>query len=224
MLGNALNEFSNDIFSFASSVLLLILYYVYLAYQVRKDPAYTIQALNRIVRTRWVETMMEIDKPEVISVQTIHNTILAATFLASTAAVLVIGVLTLSTQGDSLDLTWHGLNIFGAKQSSVFLVKLLLLLVDLIVAFFSFTLSIRIYNYVAYLINVPPALKHQGLSPQHVARHLNRGGHYYSIGVRAFYFAVPLVFWLFGPHFMLLATIGLIFVLHKIDHIPKSPG
>jgi uncharacterized membrane protein len=97
-------------------------------------------------------------------------------------------------------------------------------LVDLIVAFFSFTLSIRIYNYVAYLINVPPALKHQGLSPQHVARHLNRGGHYYSIGVRAFYFAVPLVFWLFGPHFMLLATIGLIFVLHKIDHIPKSPG
>ena len=224
MLGNALNEFSNDIFSFASSVLLLILYHAYLAYQVRKDPTYTIQALNRIVRTRWVETMMEMDKPEVISVQTIHNTILAATFLASTAALLVVGVLTLSTQSDALDLTWHGLNTFGAKQSSVFLIKLLFLLLDLISAFFSFTMSIRIYNNVAYLINIPPALKHPALSPQRVARHLNRGGHYYSIGVRAFYFSVPLVFWLFGPHFMLLATVGLIFILHKIDHIPKLPG
>jgi hypothetical protein len=32
---------------------------------------------------------------------------------------------------------------------------------------------------------------------------------------------VPLVFRLFGPHFMLLATVGLIFVLYKIDRAPK---
>jgi uncharacterized membrane protein len=39
--------------------------------------------------------------------------------------------------------------------------------------------------------------------------------------MRAYYFLVPLVFWLFGPHFMLLATVSLIFVLYRIDRAPK---
>jgi uncharacterized membrane protein len=29
------------------------------------------------------------------------------------------------------------------------------------------------------------------------------------------------VFWLFGPHFMLAATIGLLMVLYRIDRAPK---
>lgn len=220
MPGNVMNGLFNDISAFLLSALLLLLYHAYLRYQVRRDPTYTIQALNVIVRTRWVERMMEIGTPDVISVHTIHNTIMAATFLATTAAILTIGVLTLSAQSGSLDLTWHTLNAFGAKQSEVFVIKLLFLLLDLITAFFSFTISIRVYNYVSYMINLP--CKRKATSPQHVTEHLNRGGHYYSIGMRAFYFTVPLTFWLFGPHFMLAATIALIIALYKIDHIPKT--
>lgn len=39
--------------------------------------------------------------------------------------------------------------------------------------------------------------------------------------MRAYYYAVPLVFWLFGPHFMLLSTLGLIVVLYRLDRAPK---
>jgi uncharacterized membrane protein len=39
---------------------------------------------------------------------------------------------------------------------------------------------------------------------------------------RAFYFLVPLVFWLFGPHFMLLATCGLIVMLYRVDRAPRA--
>ena len=87
--------------------------------------------------------------------------------------------------------------------------------------FFSFSLAIRVYNHVGYLINVPLSLNHKSISPQHVAEHLNRAGSYYSIGMRAFYFIVPVVFWLFGPHFMLAATGGLIAVLYRVDRAPK---
>ncbi len=82
-------------------------------------------------------------------------------------------------------------------------------------------MAIRIYNHVGYMINVPFSLNHKAITPQHVALHLNRGGNYYYIGMRAFYFLVPLVFWLFGPHFMLVATIGLIMVLYRIDRAPR---
>jgi hypothetical protein len=32
---------------------------------------------------------------------------------------------------------------------------------------------------------------------------------------------VPLLFWVFGPLFMLAATVGLILVLYRLDRAPK---
>lgn len=213
--------FFNDIFSFSFSALLLIAYHVYLKQKVRKNPTYTIQAINVIARTAWVETLMAPGKPDVIAIQTLRNSTMAATFLASTAVLLIIGVLTLSGQGDKLSSTWHALNTYGSTHSELFLIKLIMLLMDLFVAFFSFSMSIRVFNHVGYMINVPLSLNHKFITPQHVALHLNAAGRYYSIGMRAYYFSVPLVFWLFGPHFMLLATFVLVPVLYKLDRAPK---
>lgn len=215
--------FYNDIGSLLTSALLLAGYHLYLRYRERRDPAYTVQGVNRMARTMWVQGMMASGKPDVIAVQTLRNSTMAATFLASTAVLLIIGVLSLSGQGDKLSSTWHALNVYGATHAELFLAKLLLLLLDLFTVFFSFTLAIRLYNHVGYMINVPDTINHKSISPEHVAEHLNRAGGYYSVGMRAFYLMVPLVFWLFGPHFMLLATVGLIVVLYRIDRAPKLP-
>jgi uncharacterized membrane protein len=51
------------------------------------------------------------------------------------------------------------------------------------------------------------------ITPRYVAAYLNRAGHHYSAGMRGYYFLLPLVFWLFGPHLMLAAAIALVFVL-----------
>ena len=71
------------------------------------------------------------------------------------------------------------------------------------------------------MINVPLSLDHKPISARHVAIYLNRAGAYHSIGMRAYYFAVPLVFWLFGPHLMLLATMILVVILFVIDRTPQ---
>lgn len=212
--------FGNDILSFVTCAVLLVLYHIYLSYKERKNPAYTVQAVNVIARTAWVEAVME-ERKDILAVQTLRNSTMAATFLASTAVLLIIGVLTLSGQGDRLEATWHVLNIIGAKHAELWLAKLLLLLLDLFVVFFSFSMSIRVFNHVGYMINVPLTLKHKSISPSHVALHLNRAGRFYYVGMRAYYFMVPLVFWLFGPHFMLIATLLLIAILYRIDRAPK---
>ena len=146
---------------------------------------------------------------------------MAATFLASTAVLLIMGVMTMSGQGDRIETTWHALNITGGKHAELWLSKLLLILLDLFVAFFSFAMAVRIYNHVGYMINVPLDLNHKMISPAHVAVHLNRAGKFYSIGMRAYYFVVPLVFWLFGPHFMLISSVALVMVLYRLDRTPK---
>jgi uncharacterized membrane protein len=209
-----------DIAGFVLSVALLVLYHLYLRQRVKRNPAYTVQAVNVMARTAWVERIMK-NEDGILAVQTLRNSTMAATFLASTAVLLTIGVLTLSEQGDKLGSTWHALNVVGGTHAELRLTKLLVLMLDLFVAFFSFSTSIRVFNHVGYMINVPKAAGHKAISPRHVAVHLNRAGHFYSIGMRAYYILVPLVFWLFGPHFMLLATICLIFVLYKIDRTPK---
>jgi uncharacterized membrane protein len=224
MAGTALvaswfSMFFNDIASFMVSVSLLIVYHFYLKRKICKDPSYTIQALNRIARARWVETMMSSGKPDVIPIQTLRNSTMAATFLASTAVLFIMGVLTLSaqTQGSA----WQSLNLYGADHPKLWMVKLLLLLLNLFVAFFSFSMAIRIFNHVGFLINVPLSLNHKSMTAEHVAVYLNSAGKYYSIGMRTYYYCVPLVFWLFGPLLMLIATVALIPLLYKHDRAPK---
>lgn len=210
-----------DLYSFLLSALLLVAYSILVAYKTRKNPAYTVQAVNIIARTAWVESIMREGGKEILAVQTLRNSTMAATFLASTAVLLIIGVLTLSAQGDKLQDAWHALNIVGTTHTELWLAKLLIMLLDLFVAFFSFSMAVRVFNHVGYMINVPLAHNHKMICPQHVAIHLNRAGKFYSIGMRAYYFAVPLVFWLFGPHFMLLSTLALLLVLYRLDRAPQ---
>lgn len=206
-----------DLVALTVSGIMLIVYHLYLHYKQRRHPTYTIQQLNRLTRAAWVQNIMENMQKDIMGVQTLRNSTMASTFLASTAVLLIMGTLTLSGQGDKLDTTWHSLNVIGSSARELFLFKLLLLIIDFFVAFFSFSMSIRYYNHVGYMISIPEALRPKTLTPVRVAQHLNRAGQFNSIGMRAFYFAVPLVFWLFGPQFLFAATIGLIIVLYKLD-------
>src|SRR4051812_30905080 len=100
-----------DAGSLALSLACVFAYYAYLRWQVRKhNPHYTVHAVNTLARERWVETVMASGRMDVLAVQTLRNSVMAASFMASTAILLIIGVLTLSGAEKSGEL-WHALNI-----------------------------------------------------------------------------------------------------------------
>ncbi|MGO9443567.1 MAG: DUF599 family protein, partial [Thiobacillaceae bacterium] len=70
-----------------------------------------------------------------------------------------------------------------------------------------------------FMLNVPLAdqVNHPVLSHENVAKRLNQAGQMIAVGMRAFFFAIPLVFWLFGPLFLVVATIGLVITLNHLD-------
>lgn len=193
---------------------LLAAYHLYLWVKLRENPSFTIQAVNFKARAVWVEGVMADRTKDVMAIQTLRNSTMASTLMASTAVLLIIGVLTLSGQGEKLSGTWHVLNIFGDTRAELWVIKLLALMADFFVAFFSFSMSVRLFNHVGYMINTP-------ISPRHVAMYLNKAGAYYSVGMRAYYFSVPLVFWLFGPLLMLASTVALIVILYNLDRAPE---
>jgi uncharacterized membrane protein len=134
---------------------------------------------------------------------------------------VIIGVLNLAGQSASLSSFWHALNVYPEVHSALWMSKIVLLVLALIVAFFCFTISVRLYNHVGYLIALPLEDVERTLPPAAVARVLNQAGHYLAVGLRAYYFSVPALFWLFGPQFVVVASAALIVVLWRIDRAPR---
>ncbi len=212
---------SNDLACFVFSAILLVSYHLFLRHKLRTEPGYTIQAVNATARSAWVDSIMNGDGYEILAVQTLRNSIMGATFLGSTAVILMIGSLTLTGQADKLEQTWHALSFLGAAKAELWLAKILLLLLDFLIAFMCFAQAIRLNIHVGYMINVPQNDPRR-LTPQFVALQLNRAGHYHWMGMRSFYFAAPLVFWLFGPLYMVGASIAAVVILYHLDRAPTK--
>ncbi len=211
------NQFGSDLAAFTLSCGLVALYYLWLRMKVKANPTYTIHGVNQLARSLWVANVMSNASKDIMAVQTLRNFIMGASLMASTATLLIIGTLTLSGQAESIARSWHILNTEGTHAAELWIIKVLFLLVDFIVAFFAFVMSVRLVNQVVFMINAPGAAAHHNLTPTAVANRLNRAGNMFATGTRAFFFAVPLVFWLFGPVFLVVATLGLIVTLVHLD-------
>ena len=215
-------RFNLDLAAFILSAGMVAGYHLVLAMVVRKNPFYTVHSANVIARRAWVEHVMSEPSRDVMAVQTLRNSIMTATFFASTAVLLMMGTLTLISQSAHITESWHVLAFSGADYPELWIAKVLLLLLAFILAFFSFSMVLRLLNHVLFMVNVPaPKRVHPALQPEKVAERLNRAGFFYTVGMRAYYISVPLVFWLFGPLFLLVASAILVAVLYRLD---RSPG
>lgn len=212
-----------DITAFVISAALIVSYHAFLAVMVKRNPLYTAHRANIIARREWVEHVMADGSKDVMAVQTFRNSILAASFLGSTAVLLMMGTLTLISQSGTIGGSWHALSLSDAHQPQFWIAKILMLLLTFMVAFFSFAMMLRLLNHVLFMVNIPSDRRtHPALQPDRVAERLNRAGFYYTVGMRAYYIAVPLVFWLFGPYFLLASSVVLVVVLYHLDRSPHA--
>lgn len=211
-----------DVSIFTASLAMIGGYHLYLRMRLRKDHSYTIQSINATARVAWVDNIMSDKSNGVLGVQTLRNSTMAATFLASTAILMSMGALNLiKRSGDDAALLHslqNGLFTSGNYEN----LKLLVLLGAFFSAFFCFSMAVRMYNHVGYLINSTNSKLKFEPSTRYVGELLNRSGAYYSYGMRAYYISVPLIASIFSPYYMLVASIGLIMFLYKIDRAPHD--
>lgn len=215
-----MTEAQYDIAAPLLSLALLVGYRVYLRWKIRQQPRYTNRSVATGARVAWVLEIMNTPGKEILAVQTLRNSTMAATFMASTAILLIFGVLNLLQHASDLGAWLQALPHPAQESHAMAKIKLLALLGVLFFAFFSFALAVRHYHHLGFLINAGGVQK-GGPEPAYVAAFLNRSGLYFSIGMRAYYLIVPLVFWLFGPTYLLLTSAGLVLALYHIDRAPE---
>jgi uncharacterized membrane protein len=179
------------------------------------SPKLTAMGRHKLVRQAWVE-MVQSGNHDILAVQTLRNWIVSATFLASTSIIFALGLIGAVFTTDKLSQVAHELNFLGSQDTQLLLVKTLLLFLNFMVAFFNFSLAIRAFIHAGFELNLRSE-QEQNITRGLADAELQRGALNFTLGMRGYYFAIPLTLWLFGPIWMLVGAILLVGILYRID-------
>lgn len=149
-------------------------------------------------------------------------------FFASTTLLLMAAVLTaLTTSGEIAELTSH--IPFAEPQSGGEVeAKLALILLILIYAFFKVTWSLRQYGFAAVVMGAAPDANEELTQQQRETFSSNLGslmdsaGHDNNSGLRAYYFCLSVLCWLWGTIPFLVATSITVYVLYNREFRSKA--
>jgi uncharacterized membrane protein len=177
-----------------------------------RDPSATLQGQQALLRAEWAAELLRSGNA-ILGVQTVRNAMMAAIFFASNAVFLVIAALTLSAQGSAAQ-TWGLLDPSGVRAPELVQAKVLLLLLTLLVAFFSFIGAIRLFAHASVTVGVKNATASQ------LASQIDAAWRYQGFGVRCYYFATPILFWQFGTPWLVIADLGALVLMHAFDSTP----
>ncbi|XP_010062843.3 uncharacterized protein LOC104450108 [Eucalyptus grandis] len=187
-------------------------YHLFLLYRCLKLPQTTVIGYENHCRKVWVERMLQIEaKERGMSLTVISTTISAATFLASTSLALssFIG----AWIGSSLNSVFTANFIYGDTSPSMISVKYISLLSCFLVAFESFLQCMRSSAHAIFLMSMP----NSDIPVAYVQKAVIRGSIFWSVGLRAIYFATNLLLWIFGPIPMFVCSVTTVVILHNLD-------
>ena len=204
---------TNETLFFLLGIIILLIYHLFLWYRLTYQPFSTAIGRAHIMRAKWVEMVMT-EQKDMLAVQTLRNWTMSASFLASTAIVVGLGILNFILTTEKLSGSSQRLNFIEYNDRTLWMIKLVLLSADFFFAFFSFTLAIRHYNHAGFLLNLPIS---NDLTVSSVVKVVNQGAGYYARGMRGYYLSIPLTLWLFGAYWFMVGCVFLVWMLYQID-------
>lgn len=186
----------------------------------REGRGHSILAATNAVRRQWMlqATYREV---RVIDGVVIQNLSTSPSFFASTT-ILIIGGLLAVLAGDKASDLVRELPFAARTSALIFDLKLILLLVVFVYAFFRFTWSMRQYTFGALLVAAAPeadVFLQTGASRDAFADKAGRvvglAAETFNDGLRAYYFSFAGIGWFFSPIVFMIATLGVVYILYQ---------
>lgn len=181
----------------------------------------SILATTNRIRRQWMlqTTYREV---RVVDGVVIQNLSTSPSFFASTTILIIGGLLAVLGTTDKASELVREIPFAARTTVLVFDLKIVLMLVVFVYAFFRFTWSMRQYTFGALLIASAPEAKQfesEGLSREAFADKAGRivglAAETFNDGLRGYYFAFAAIGWFFSPLVFMLATAGVIYILYQ---------
>ncbi|CAJ1973835.1 unnamed protein product [Sphenostylis stenocarpa] len=196
-------------------------YHFWLWHTVRTHPHTTIIGINASGRRNWVASMMkDNDKKNILAVQSLRNTIMGATLMATTSILLCSGLAAIISSTYSVKKPLED-TVYGGHGEFMISLKYVTSLSIFLFSFFCHSLSIRFINQVNILINTPQDPMSL-VTPEYVNEILEKGFLLNTVGNRLFYAALPLLLWIFGPVLVFLCSLTMVPVLYNLDFVVSA--
>jgi uncharacterized membrane protein len=221
---NELNVTGIDVFALAFLLCVWAGYVALAARHGRHVPS--LHSRMHLFRREWMVRMIERDN-RMVDVNIMRNLTRSSQFFASTT-MLILGALIALTGyvQQALDVV-SGLPFTIKGTARLLEMKILLLVVIFVYAFFKFTWAIRQLGFCSTLIGAAPRQPKD--NPEQYAPVINRiaritsyAGVNFNNGLRAYYFGMAALSWFAHPWLMIVATVWVAFILYHREFASKT--
>jgi uncharacterized membrane protein len=195
--------------------------YAYFAKYQAKRGVNLSSVLNR-QRLNWMEQVVGREH-RIMDAALIANLERNTSFLASTSILVLAGLLTALGIVGSIDSVLQSFPFYEVKENSTFWVqvKILMLVVIYVYAFFALTWSMRQYGFASVMIGSAPSPEEAASQPtlkeKYIyasAKVIDMAGHAYNYGLRAYYFSLAILPWFVSPWLFMASTTLVVIVLY----------
>lgn len=208
--------------TWVDAVALVLLLVLWSGYQWHAD--YGTSAHPRLAREierymrEWLARMTERDN-RMVDINILRNLTRSSQFFASTTMLILGALIALMGYAEKAASVVAELPFTQQATERVWELKILVLLLIFVYAFFKFTWSIRQFGFSSILVG--STIK-QGSTPEQYAVHTDRiasivafANRNFNQGLRAYYFGVATLSWFLHPVLMIAMTLGVIYVLYQ---------
>lgn len=164
-----------------------------------------------------VFSLKDIEKKNIIAVQSLRNLVMGSTLMATTSILLSVGLAAVISSTYSVKKSLND-TVYGAHGEFMVSLKYMTILIIFIFSFFSHTLSIKFLNQVCVLVCTPQDTKSM-ITPQYLTELLEKGSVLNTVGNRLLYSALPLLLWIVGPVPVFFCSVAMVIMLYNIDFL-----
>ncbi len=178
------------------------------------------------IRREWGLELLKRDN-RVMDSQLINGLIRKESFFASTTMLILASTLALMGVGDQAIPLFQNIPFAQTTTTVLWELKVLVLIVVFMFAFFKFTWSIRQHSYCATLlgsIGSPDESddKKSILKAQQFADLSSLAANHFNNGLRAYYFALAELSWFFHPLAFIFASTWVVVILYRREYYSKA--
>jgi uncharacterized membrane protein len=169
-------------------------------------------------RRMWMRCMLERDN-RMVDTQIIANLMSSASFFTSTTMFIIAGLIAVLGAREEVLAVLADLPVATEGPPQLWDLKVLLLIVLFVYAFFKFSWAYRHYNYCLILVGAAPAPDQVDDGNRDVAERIARiatsTGRHFNGGLRAYYFGLAALSWFIDPWLFMLLTAWVVWVVYR---------
>ena len=193
------------------TVAILLVYEITQLLVQRRNPQRLARSAHAGLREEWMAALSRQPGSEILAVQTLRNALMSATMTASTAALALIGAVTLSAP--SVGVLAH----FSTR-----LALELMLMTMLFASLVCSAMAVRYYNHAGFVLAMPVGSEERKRWAPTAAVYLRRAGLLYSWGLRHLLMVAPILAAIVYPPAGPAAALLVVLALAGFDHFPHE--